>query len=103
MYTAMAQVETAQLDADHDASFPAEFPARWACDWGVDKYGLWMAFRYRGVRRKLRWIRPGEFMMGSPESEAERLEDEIKRTVRRTCEDEISKKPEVTVVISRLG
>ncbi|MEO0917201.1 MAG: ribonuclease J, partial [Pseudomonadota bacterium] len=31
------------------------------------------------------------------------LEEEIRRTVRRTAEEEIGKKPEVTVVISRLG
>lgn len=36
-------------------------------------------------------------------SDDERLEDEIKRTVRKTCDDEIGKKPEVTIVISRLG
>ena len=31
------------------------------------------------------------------------LEDEIKKTVRKSAEDEIGKKPEVTIVISRLG
>ncbi|MCK7579644.1 MAG: hypothetical protein MZV65_30695 [Chromatiales bacterium] len=45
---------------------PVDFPAFWACDWGEDRYGLWMAFRYRGIRQCLRWIVPGEFLMGSP-------------------------------------
>jgi formylglycine-generating enzyme required for sulfatase activity len=60
---------------------PADFPASWACDWGEDRYGLWMAFRYRGIRQCLRWIAPGEFLMGSPESEAERLDRETQHRV----------------------
>ncbi|HMQ12787.1 MAG TPA: formylglycine-generating enzyme family protein [Candidatus Competibacter phosphatis] len=60
---------------------PAEFPASWACDWGEDRYGLWMAFRYRGVRQCLRWIASGEFLMGSPESEAERFDWETQHRV----------------------
>ena len=77
----MTQTETVQTNIDQDPAFPTEFPARWACDWGEDHYGLWMAFRYRGVRQKLRWIVPGEFMMGSPKGEAERIDDEIQHRV----------------------
>ncbi len=72
---------TAQPDYAYSHIFPAEFPAPWACDWGEDEHGLYMAFRYRGVRQQLRWIVPGEFMMGSPESEAERWEDETPHRV----------------------
>ncbi len=39
---------------------------------GKDEYGLWTTFTYNGVRQVLRWIKPGKFMMGSPESEPER-------------------------------
>jgi sulfatase modifying factor 1 len=60
---------------------PADFPAPWACDWGEDRYGLWMAFRYRGVRQCLRWIMPGKFLMGSPENEAERHSNETRHRV----------------------
>jgi formylglycine-generating enzyme len=60
---------------------PADFPTSWACDWGEDRYGLWMAFRYRGIRQCLRWIAPGEFLMGSPESEAERYNNETQHRV----------------------
>ena len=35
-------------------------------------------------------------------SNDDRLEDELRKIVRKTCEDEIGKKPEVTVVLSRL-
>ena len=55
---------------------PAIFPEPWACDWGQDPYGLWMAFNYKGIRQGLRWIMPGEFIMGSPKSEPERYDDE---------------------------
>ncbi|MGD9209460.1 MAG: formylglycine-generating enzyme family protein [Desulfobacteraceae bacterium] len=55
---------------------PQTFPEPWACDWGQDSYGLWLGFKYKGVRQGLRWIPPGEFMMGSPESEPERLDNE---------------------------
>ncbi len=60
---------------------PADFPAPWASDWGEDEYGLWMSLSYRGVRQALRWIPPGEFMMGSPEDEPEREDDEAQHRV----------------------
>jgi formylglycine-generating enzyme required for sulfatase activity len=69
------------VDPENSASLPADFPAPWACDWGEDRYGLWMAFRYRGVKQCLRWIAPGEFLMGSPETEAERWDRETQHPV----------------------
>ncbi len=71
----------APITAQPNLILPPEFPVPWASDWGEDTYGLWMAFRYRGVRQCLRWIEPGEFMMGSPASEAERLDDETQHHV----------------------
>ncbi len=53
----------------------ADRPAR-ASEWGKDRYGFWSAFRVKGVRQRMRWIPPGEFMMGSPEVEAGRYVDE---------------------------
>ncbi len=59
------------------SSMPEEFPLHWASDWGEDKrYGLWMAFTYKGVRQCFRWIKPGKFMMGSPENEHGRYDRE---------------------------
>lgn len=55
---------------------PAVFPAAWASSWGEDPYGLWQAFVYRNVRHAFRWIPPGVFMMGSPETEEGRFDDE---------------------------
>jgi formylglycine-generating enzyme required for sulfatase activity len=60
---------------------PETFPENWASDWGQDRYGLWMSFRYKGVRQCLRWIEPGEFMMGSPQSEPKRYDDEQQHEV----------------------
>ena len=63
------------------AILPTEFPTSWASDWGVDPYGLWMGLTVGGVRQAFRWIPPGRFLMGSPEDEAERLDDEIQHEV----------------------
>lgn len=60
---------------------PEIFPTPWALDWGEDSYGFWMDFELRGVYQFLRWIPPGEFMMGSPEGEPERFHDEVQHYV----------------------
>ena len=60
---------------------PEVFPEPWACDRGEDLRGLWMAFRVEGVRQALRWIPPGEFLMGSPDTEPEREADERRHEV----------------------
>jgi formylglycine-generating enzyme required for sulfatase activity len=43
---------------------------------GKDEYGFYGDFTYKGVTQRMRWIMPGEFMMGSPASEPERYDDE---------------------------
>ena len=48
----------------------------WACAWGDDRYGVWAAFRVGEAVHRMRWISPGRFVMGSPEGEAGRWEDE---------------------------
>lgn len=64
--------------------FPEEFPESWASDWGEDEFGLWMAFTYKGVRQAFRWCEPGTFLMGSPEDEPERDDDELQHQVTLT-------------------
>ena len=61
--------------------YPKEFPEAWASGWGQDEFGLWMAFSYKSVRQVFRWIEPGAFLMGSPESEEGRDSDEIQHQV----------------------
>jgi formylglycine-generating enzyme required for sulfatase activity len=54
----------------------------WVSDYGTDSYGAWCEFqvpRHDGkgmVTQRMRWIKPGEFMMGSPEGEVGRRENE---------------------------
>lgn len=51
-------------------------PEPWAAEWGEDRFGVFMGFAVRSVVQRMRWIPPGRFTMGSPESEAGRREDE---------------------------
>ncbi len=48
----------------------------WACDWGLDRYGYFARIDVAGVRQTLRWIPPGRFLMGSPNDEPLRRDDE---------------------------
>lgn len=61
--------------------YPDEFPESWASGWGEDEFGLWMAFTYKGVSQKFRWCEPGTFLMGSPEDEPEREDNETQHEV----------------------
>jgi formylglycine-generating enzyme required for sulfatase activity len=59
---------------------PRPFPPPWACAWGDDRYGLWadaeVVSGAHVVLQRLRWIEPGHFMMGSPETELNRIGNE---------------------------
>jgi len=62
--------------------FPPQFPPFWAVEWGQHRrFGLYAWLRVNDVRQCFRWIEPGTFLMGSPETEAERLEDETQHSV----------------------
>ena len=49
---------------------------RWANAVGADDYGLWVDVVVEQERFRLRWVPPGRFLMGSPESEWGRFDDE---------------------------
>jgi formylglycine-generating enzyme required for sulfatase activity len=53
----------------------------WAEVIGRDEYGLYADFRIKGAAQRMRWIAPGEFLMGSPQSEAERFSNETQHPV----------------------
>jgi formylglycine-generating enzyme required for sulfatase activity len=57
-------------------SFPEQ---SWVTRRGLDEFGRWAEFTIQGrggpVTQRLRWIAPGEFLMGSPESEKDRSDD----------------------------
>ena len=48
----------------------------WAVDSGQDELSPWATFEVEGVRQRMRWVPPGHFLMGSPEDEPGRWEDE---------------------------
>ena len=59
-------------------------PPAWASAWGRDEFGTWASLDYDGVEYRLRWIAPGEFMMGAPADEGSKLGDETLHKVRLT-------------------
>ena len=63
---------------------PPDYAAVWASAYGEDRCGLWQAFEVAGVRQVMRWIPPGRFLMGSPDMEPGRYDDEAQHPVRLT-------------------
>jgi formylglycine-generating enzyme required for sulfatase activity len=53
----------------------------WAKAIERDKYGLYADLRIGPVYQRMRWIMPGDFIMGSPENEAERFDNETQHWV----------------------
>jgi len=64
-----------QQSSGSDSFWKSGTKPQWVSDYGSDKYGLWCEFqvpRHDGkgmVTQRMRWIKPGEFMMGSLEGE----------------------------------
>jgi formylglycine-generating enzyme required for sulfatase activity len=56
----------------------------WARRVGRDGYGLWAEFEHKGVAQRMRWIPPGRFLMGSPEDESGRFDNELQHEVELT-------------------
>ncbi|MFN9288094.1 MAG: SUMF1/EgtB/PvdO family nonheme iron enzyme, partial [Planctomyces sp.] len=52
-------------DSD-DAFWLAGAAPKWADRWGRDDVGPWVEFVIGETRQRMRWIPPGEFLMGSP-------------------------------------
>ena len=53
----------------------------WATRSGIDSYGLWAEVDIEEVSFRMRFIKPGTFMMGSPDSDKEADDDEMLREV----------------------
>jgi formylglycine-generating enzyme required for sulfatase activity len=53
----------------------------WASDAGNDKFGPYADLIVNEVVQRFRWIAPGDFLMGSPESEAGRYDNETQHRV----------------------
>ena len=67
---------------------PPLFPPAWAGEWAYDQIGWRTALIHQGISPEccqvFRWIKPGTFMMGSPEDEPERYENEVLHQVTLT-------------------
>lgn len=59
---------------------PLTRPA-WARAIGRDRFGLWAELFFKGVPYRMRWIPPGRFIMGSPQDEPGRDDDENQHPV----------------------
>ncbi len=66
--------------------WPPVFPPICACAWGDDRYGLWIDVVIGGPMQRFRWIEPGEFVMGSPEGEEGRFDNEGPQHIVRLTE-----------------
>ena len=77
-----------QFYMDDPRRFPIPFPPPFASAWGDDAFGLWAEFTlttaHGSATQRLRWIEPGTFLMGSPETELERDNDETQHVVTLT-------------------
>lgn len=64
-----------------DAETPRPFPPPWACAWGDDQYGLWATAELirekQRLPQRMRWIAPGQFTMGSHESETANEREQV--------------------------
>ena len=48
----------------------------WASGWGQDRYGVFAELRVKNQVQTFRWCPPGQFLMGSPDGEEGRQEEE---------------------------
>ena len=85
-------IHRAEVASKRAAFWKSGTPPAWADDWGWDEYGPWATFRIlrsgdvsgpsstevaeQFVSQRMRWIRPGRFLMGSPDDEEGRYPDE---------------------------
>ncbi|MDS4030172.1 MAG: formylglycine-generating enzyme family protein [Candidatus Contendobacter sp.] len=72
-----------KTDSDELVIEPFSRPV-WAHTLGRDGKGLFAAFSIRGVTQRVRWLPPGRFLMGSPENEHARYDNELQHEVMLT-------------------
>ena len=79
------RVRASGTDRDEVAPKQSIEVPKWATSADEDQYGRWAAFELGGQQHRMRWIEPGEFLMGSPADEPERGNDEVQHTVSLTA------------------
>lgn len=65
-------------------TFPL-YPPSWAEKFGEDDFGIFACFFVEKVEFEFRWIPPGTFLMGSPEGERGRFDDEGPQVERKVA------------------
>ena len=68
--------EFAPASVPSDVFWQSGRQPQWATDWGSNEHGQWCEFTVKDVCQRMRWIRPGTFLMGSPETKEGRWVDE---------------------------
>lgn len=66
-----------------NSTTPPGFPYNW-CNCGEDKYGIWIQIKILTSETIMRWMKPGEFVMGSPDYELHRYDHETEHEVSLT-------------------
>ena len=79
------RVRASGTDRDEVAPKQSIEVPKWASSADEDQYGRWAAFELGGQQHRMRWIEPGEFLMGSPEDEPGRLDSEAQHRVSLTA------------------
>nr|VFJ53938.1 MAG: Formylglycine-generating enzyme, required for sulfatase activity, contains SUMF1/FGE domain [Candidatus Kentron sp. DK] len=64
-----------RIIADHPLLIHGHPPV-WADGWGQDRYGVFTEFTVGAATQRLRWVPPGQFIMGSPPEEPGRWDTE---------------------------
>lgn len=77
-----AREEAARLEAERLAR--DAWKPQWASQAAEDEYGRYADLTIESVTQRFRWIEAGTFLMGSPQNEPERSDDEIQHSVTLT-------------------
>lgn len=77
-----SQIQNLNIISDSSSLYLTRIPRpSWARRMAYDRFGLYVDLEVKGVRFRLRWIPPGRFVMGSPENEKGRSDDETSHEV----------------------
>ncbi|MBN1984272.1 MAG: formylglycine-generating enzyme family protein [Chitinivibrionales bacterium] len=63
---------------------PSGYPYSWCRASGEDEFGLWIEFAIKEIIQRMRWVKPGKFLMGSPQEEPHRYYYETQHAVTLT-------------------
>lgn len=78
---AVYQLHEAGLERSDATWVCVHNPWSWASETGIDDYGVWATIEIGNAQQRMRWIDPGDFMMGSPTGEPERVDNETEHAV----------------------